>query len=418
MAIKRKIIAGIDIGTTKVCCCIGEVRGDKVKIMGSSIVMLERGVSQGHINHLTETSRAVKESVDEAVQKADVDFNSVWVSVGGYRSAGMKISSTQAITARNRWITKEDVEQLCRDAKTKISIPADFEILHEQLQYFLLDGENEVMDPDGMTADQMSASLYLILTPSAVISNVRNALANADIQSIEGMALQQFASGCGVLSPDETELGVVHINMGGGTTSLSVIYRTRMLHTTVLPVGACQVTKDLAITLRTPLNEAEKLKIRLGSVDLQSVSEEEVIEVNLIGTNQSHKVSRVTVCNVIIARCSEILDAISRELTRIELRKEIFTGIVLTGGGSLLHGIAELTEQKLQMPVRIGIPDMLSTAKGENPGAMHSTAAGLLVHARERWKQKYFPLDNKKPNEKKKSKFEKFRDWLLGDSRN
>jgi cell division protein FtsA len=418
MAIKRKVVAGIDIGTTKVCCCIGEVSSDEVKILGSSIIKLERGVSQGHINHLTETSKAVKKAVDEAVQKADVDYSSVWVSIGGYRSAGIKISSAKDITARNRWVTSDDIEQLCRDAKTKISIPADFEVLHEQLQYFLLDGENEVIDPNGMTADKLSASLYLILTPSAVISNVRNALANADIQSIEGMALQQFASGCGVLSPDEMELGVVHINMGGGTTSISVIYRNRMLHTTVLPVGACQVTKDLAITLRTPLHEAEKLKLRLGSVDLQSVSEEEVIEVSLIGTNQNHKVSRATVCNVISARCSEILDAISRELKRIELRKELFTGIVLTGGGALLHGMAELTEEKLHMPVRIGIPDMLTTAKGENPGALHSTAAGLLIHARERQKQKYFDINNQKSNEKKKSRFEKFRDWMLGDSGN
>ena len=137
-----------------------------------------------------------------------------WVSIGGYRSAGIKISTSRAITARNRLITRDDVEHLCLDAKNKITIPEDFEILHEKLQYFLLDGENEVSDPQGMTADNMSASLYLILTPSAVISNVRNALANADIQSIEGMELQQVASGFGVLSPDEMELGVVHINMG------------------------------------------------------------------------------------------------------------------------------------------------------------------------------------------------------------
>ena len=418
MAIKRRVIAGIDIGTTKVCTCIGEVRSDEVKVLGSSIVKLERGVSQGHINHLTETSRAVKASVDEAVQKADVDFSAVWVSIGGYRSAGIKISTSRAITARNRLITRDDVEHLCLDAKNKITIPEDFEILHEKLQYFLLDGDNEVTDPQGMTADNMSASLYLILTPSAVISNVRNALANADIQSIEGMELQQVASGFGVLSPDEMELGVVHINMGGGTTSLSVIHRNRLLHTTVLPIGACQVTKDLAITLRTPLNEAENLKLRLGSVDLKNVSQEEVVEIGLIGTNQNQKVSRFTVCDVISDRCSEILDAIARELKRIELRREIFTGIVLTGGGSLLNGMAEMTEHKLRMPVRIGIPDMLTSARGENLGVLHSTAAGLLICARERQEQKYFPINQNKPNERKKSGFEKFRDWMLGDSRN
>ena len=416
MAIKRKVIAGIDIGTTKVCTCIGEVRSDEIKILGSSLVKLERGVSQGHINHLTETSRAVKESVDEAVQKADVDFNSVWVSVGGYRSAGIKISASRAISARNRVITKGDVVHLCRDAETKITIPEDFEILNGKLQYFLLDGRNQVMDPNGMTADSLSATLYLILTPSAVISNIKNALANADIQSIEGMELQQVASGCGVLSPDEMELGVVHINMGGGTTSLSVIHRNRLLHTSVLPVGACQITKDLAITLRTPLNEAESLKLRMGSVDLKNVSQEEVIEIGLIGTNQNQKVSRLTVCDVINDRSSEILEAISREMKKIELRRELFTGIVLTGGGSLLQGIVEMTEQKLRMPVRIGTPDMLSAARGESLGALHSTAAGLLVCARERQSQTYSPENDSGPSDTKKSRFEKFRDWMLGES--
>lgn len=415
MAIKRKVVAGIDIGSTKVCTCIGEVRGDGIRLLGSSIVKLERGVSQGLINHLMETSRAVKKSVDEAVRKADVDFNSVFVSIGGFRSSGMKISAEKSINARNREVTRHDVEQLCRDAKTKITIPGDFEILHEQLQYFLLDNENEVIDPCGMTAETMSASLYLTLTPSAVISNVKNALANADIQSIEGMVLQQIASGCGVLSSDEMELGVVHLNMGGGTTSLSVIHRNRLLHTSVLPVGAGQITKDLAITLRTPLNEAEDLKLRLGSVHRDSLPEEEVVEINLIGTNESHKVSRITVCDVIYERCSEILEAVFRELERIELRRELFTGIVLTGGGALLHGMTELTQQKLKMPVRLGIPDKLISVKGEKLGAVHSTAAGLLVYARERQDQPFFPPD-KDTGGVKKSRFEKFRDRLLGDS--
>ena len=415
MAIKRKIVAGIDIGTTKVCTCIGEVRSDEVKVLGTSLVKLERGVSQGLINHLMETSRAVKASVDEAVQKADVDFNSVWVSVGGYRSSGMRISASKSITSRTRIIGKNDIEQLCREAKTKITIPDDFEILHEQLQYFLLDGDNEVADPYGMVADNMSVSLYLVLTPSAVISNVKNALANADIPSIEGMVLQQIASGWGSLSPDETELGVVHINMGGGTTSLSVIHRNRLLQTSVLPVGACQVTKDLAITLRTPMSDADKLKLRLGSVNLAEVSQEEVVEVNLIGTNQSQKVSRITVCDVIYERCSEILDAIYRELQRIELRRELFTGVVLSGGGSLLNGMAGLAEERLRMPVRIGSPEKLSLPRGEQLGAMHSTAAGLLLYARERMMQQYFNPEDKKASDAKKSRFIRFRDWMLGD---
>lgn len=416
MAIKKTVIAGIDIGTTKVCTCIGEMRSDDIKILGSSLVKLERGVSQGLITHLMETSRAIKESVDLAVQKADVDFSSVWVGIGGYRSYGLQVSSSRTITARNRAITKEDVEQVCREAKTKITIPEDYEILHTHLQDFLLDEENEVMDPLGMSADRLSANLFLVMTPSAVIANTRNALANADIQSIEGMVLHQIASGCGVLSPDENELGVVHINMGGGTTSLSVVHRNRLLHTSVLPVGACQVTKDLAITLRTPMSEAESLKIRLGSVDLESITKEEVIEISLIGTNQNHRIPRITACEVIHERCSEILDAIYRELERIQLRREMFTGIVLTGGGAQLHGMAALTEKKLQMPVRIGSPNTIAAIKGELPGVLYSTAAGILICARERLSQKYFTFNDKKSSEDKKSRFEMFRDWVLGDN--
>jgi len=415
MAIKRKIIAGIDIGTTKVCTCIGEMRSEDIKILGSGMVPLDRGVSQGLINHLMETSRAVKESVDMAVQKADVDFSSVWVSIGGYRSHGLSLSTTRTITSRNRGIAKEDVEQVCRDAKTKINIPEDHEILHSQLQYFLLDGKAEVDDPCGMTADSLTANLFLVLTPSAVIANTRNALANADIPAIEGMVLQQIASGCGVLSPDENELGVVHINMGGGTTSLNVIHRNRLLYTSVLPVGACQITKDLAITLRTPLNEAEKLKLRLGSVSLDSITPEEVVEISLIGTNQANRIPRVTVCEIIHERCSEILAAVQRELDKINLRREAFTGIVLTGGGARLHGMASLTESMLQMPVRIGGSNQVPAVKGEVPDIMHATAAGTLVYARDRLNQNYFVLDEKRPSEKKRSKFEAFRDWMLGE---
>lgn len=415
MVIKRKIIAGIDIGTTKVCTCIGEMRSEDIKILGSGTVPLERGVSQGLINHLMETSRAVKESVEMAVQTADVDFNSVWVSIGGYRSHGFNVSTTRPISAKNRGITKEDVEQVCRDAKTKINVPEEYEILHSQLQYFLLDGKTEVQDPCGMTADSLTANLFLVLTPSAVIANTRNALANADIPAIEGMVLQQIASGCGVLSPDENELGVVHINVGGGTTSLSIIHRNRLLYTSVLPVGACQITKDLAITLRTPMSEAEKLKLRLGSVSLDSITPEEVVEISLIGTNQAHRIPRMTVCEVIHERALEILDAIHRELQKIKLRREAFTGIVLTGGGARLHGMASLTETVLQMPVRVGGPDQVHAVKGEVPDLMHATAAGILVYARDRLNQKFFSFDEKRPSERKRSRFEAFRDWMLGE---
>lgn len=416
MAVKKSIIAGIDIGTTKVCTCLAELRNDEIRILGTGLVKLERGVSQGLIVHLMETSQAVKKSVDMATKKADIDFTEAWVGIGGYRSYGINLSGSREISARKRGISKEDVEQLCREAKNNIKIPDDYEILHNHLQYFVLDGKNQVLDPCGMSAETISARLFMVVTPSAVIDNTRNALANAEIHSISGMVLQQIASGCGVLSPDERELGVIHVNMGGGTTGLSVINRDRLIHISTLPVGSCQVTKDLAMTLRISMNEAESLKIRLGSSDLSGITPEEMVEITVIGSNKTRKVPRMTVCEVINERYSEILDAVHRELERVGIRRELYTGAVLSGGGVRLHGLESLAEKRLQMPVRTGYPGIIPELKGNLPDEMHETAAGILVYARERLSQKFFPPDQKDLGSRQKSKFEKFRDWILGEN--
>jgi cell division protein FtsA len=377
MAQKKQVLTGIDVGTTKICSVCARIEDQKIEILGTGWAS-SRGLKKGVVVNLSETIDSVKASLEEAEKQAQMAVQSAYVSVGGAYIRGINSAGETKVHNKDGEITGEDVHRAV-SAATALDLGDDYQVIHRLTRDFNVDGNGGVINPLGLNGRHLSVSMHLVLNASAVVQNIVNAINRAGVL-VDGVVMQQLASSEAVLSSDEKELGTILVDIGGGTTDIALYNRGSIWHSEVLPIGGDLVTKDVAIGIRAPLQEAEQLKRSAGSVFPESVPAEELVEVTEVGSGRRRTLSRRRLCEIIQARFDEILRAVEKTIQQVGLDKELVTGLVMTGGGSLLDGVVDRAEQMLGLSVRVGYPVNVIAHDSPVFHPAYSTALGLLKY--------------------------------------
>jgi len=386
---KGKYLAGIDIGTTKTCVLIGEANETgELELVGIG-QNESKGLKKGVIVDLEDAVESVKRAIEEAELMSGVNIESAYVGVAGGHIKGLNSRGAVAVGGKTREVRKEDIYRVI-DAARAISIPADRTIIHLLPQEFIIDGQDGIVDPTGIYGSRVEVSVHLI---TGLISSIQNIVACVNKTGVEVIdtILQHLACSEAVLTPDERELGVALVDIGGGTTNLSVFKKGSVWHTGVLPLGGDHFTNDIAVGLRTPIPEAENIKRKYACVSPAMVEEDETIEVPGMGGLKPRILPRSLLCEIVQPRAKEILNLVYEELRKEGYGRNLNSGIVLTGGGSNLTGIVEAAEELFNSPVRLGSPMEIGGLRELVNNPIYSTAVGLLLYpyrnkvARENW---------------------------------
>ncbi len=375
---KKQVITGIDVGTTKICSVIAQRNDGSLQVVGIGSAP-SRGLKKGIVVNLSETISSIRQSLELAAEQAQTETGSAFISVGGAYLHGRNEEGETDVRGRNGEVCAEDIDRVVSDAR-QIAVPENFEIIHVLTQDFTLDGQSGIEDPLGLKGQLLAVKLHLVLNNSAVVQNIVHAIHKSDIV-VDGVVMQQLASAEAVLTPDEKELGALLIDIGGGTTDVAVYKQGTIWHSEVLPMGGSLFTKDIAIGFKAPIAEAEIVKKQAGSVFPESVPGEEVVELSEVGSGRSRTVPRIELCRMIQARCDELLKAILTVARKAGVDSNLIAGAVFTGGGSLLDGLVQRSEQALRMPVRLGYPTNSVRSDSEICHPSYSTALGLLLYA-------------------------------------
>lgn len=410
MGKRKKLLAGIDVGSTKICTCIGLNEGNNLRVLGTGWAP-SKGLKKGVVVNLTETINSVKQSLELAESEAKLVVESASVSVGGNYLRSVNSVGETDIRGKHGRVSAEDVARVI-DAAQKAELPKEFEIIHALTQNFSVDNQVEIIDPIGLAGKQLSVNLHLVMNASAVVENIVSSINKAGVV-VDRVVMQQLASAEAVLTEDEKELGSVLVDIGGGTTDISVYSKGTIWHSEVLPMGGNLITKDIAIGLKAPLEEAEEVKRTLGSVYPDEVPEEEILEIGQIGTGRKRTITRRLLCQIVEARCEEILETIAQVVRKVGIKKNLVTGVILTGGGSLQQGLIHRAEEILDLPIRLGEPYGFITRDQSILNPAYSTALGLLKHSVSMSNES---LTNAlKPNllNKPKATTERLKNWIL-----
>ncbi len=374
-------LVSLDIGSTKVCVLIAEMKEDgRVEIVGKGTAG-HKGARKGAIIDVPATVDAIKRATEEAELMAGVEVERAVAGVAGPSVRSFNSRQVVAVAAKNREIGREDIARAL-DAARSVPIPSEYEILHVLPREFVVDGQDGVEDPLGMVGSRLEADVHVVTLPVATTQNLLNCINRAGIEVSE-MVLKPLAAGAAVLTSDEKELGVVLADIGGGTTEIAVWRQGALVHTSVLPIGGDHFTNDLAVVLKTPVFDAERLKKKYGSALAALISEEESIDVPLTGGRGVQPVSRRLIGEILQPRAEELLSLLWEEATRDNPAQEMRAGLVLTGGGADLDGMLEVAEQVLGgSAVRRGVPKGFGGLSDVVAGPEWACAAGLLVHGR------------------------------------
>jgi cell division protein FtsA len=371
---REAVLVGIDVGTTKVCALIGEVgRDGRLTIMGHGTVP-SSGLKKGVVVNIDQTVRSIADAVERAERLSGWKIDRAFVGVGGQHVESLNSTGQVAVTAHHREVTREDVNRAIEVARA-VSIPSNREVLHVERRGFIVDGQEGVKDPLGMSALRLEVETHIVTASATAVQNLTKCVAQAGVK-IDELVAGSLASAEAVLTDTEKELGVAVADIGAGTIDLALFTDGSPFHTSVLPIGGNNVTNDVAIGLKTSLPVAEELKIRHGTCDLKAVGPDEEISVSVLGEDAGRTVSRKEVCQIIEARMRETF-----ELLRNEMQSApgmLPAGIILTGGGSQLAGVAELGREVFQMPVRVAGPSGIGGLVDTLLTPAYSTSVGLL----------------------------------------
>ena len=372
----ERYIVGLDIGTHTICCIVAEMReGGSVEVVGYGAAP-SRGLRKDSVVHPEATVEAIKTAVEEAELMAGVAVDRAVVGIAGAHIRSFNSRGVIHVTGKDGSVSRDDLRRVMEAARA-VSIPADREVLHVLPQEFVLDEHGGIAQPVGMNGSKLEANVHIVTASTTAIQNLINCVNHAGIE-VRDTALEQLAIAESVLSRDERELGVALIDVGGGTTDLAVFERGALWHTAVLPVGGDHFTNDLAVGLRTPIPDAERLKIKHGCALATMVEDNEAVEVASIGERKPRLLQRQVMAAILEPRAEEIFTLIRDEITRAGFERQLNAGLVLTGGGSLLPGMTEVAEQLFDLPVRRGQAGGVGLL--EPPcGPQHGTAIGLAL---------------------------------------
>lgn len=378
MSRSEQYVVGLDIGTTKVSCVVGEIReGGAVHVVGLG-EMPSRGMRKGVVVNLDATVEAVRKCVEQAELMAGVNVETAVVGIAGAHIRSFNSRGVIAVSGRDRTVSNEDVGRVMEAARA-VSIPQDREIMHVLAQEYVLDDQSGINSPTGMTGARLEANVHIVTAGSTAIQNLVSCANRAGVMVREPV-LEQLASAESVLTDDERELGVALVDIGGGTTDIAIFERGSIWHTATLPVGGEHFSNDLAVGLRTPVPEAERLKLRYGCALASMVQEDESIEVPSVGGRKPRRLSRQVMSEILQPRAEEVFTLIQDEITRAGFERTLNAGVVLTGGASLLPGMIEVAESVFDLPVRHGAPRGVQGLVEPASGPQHATVLGLALY--------------------------------------
>ena len=372
---EKKLIVGLDIGTSKVVAIIGEVSSsDMVKVIGLGWHP-SRGLKKGVVVNIDSTIQSIRRAVEEAEKMAECQAVGVFAGISGSHIRSLNSNGTVAI--KDFEATPGDVSRVLEVAKA-VPIPADQKLLHTLAQEYIIDGQEGIRDPVGMSGVRLEARVHMVTGAVSAAQNIEKCIKRCGLE-VDAIILQQLASSDAVLTEDEKDLGVCLCDIGGGTTDIAVFINGAIQHSAVIPIAGDQVTNDIAIALRTPTKDAEDLKIRFACALTQLANAEETIEVPSVGERPPRRLTRQTLAEVVEPRYEELFSMVNDEITRSGYLEKIGAGVVLTGGGSKLQGVIELAEEVFNMPVRIAIPQHVSGLGDVVRNPIYSTGVGLLL---------------------------------------
>ena len=378
MAKNERYVVGLDIGTTKISCVIAEIKDkETVDVVGLGSAP-SRGLRKGVVVNLDATVEAVKACVEEAEMMAGVSVESATVGIAGGHIRSFNSRGVVAIAGKERTVGRDDWKRVV-DAARAVSIPQDREILHVLPQEFVLDDQNGIANPVGMTGNRLEANVHIVTAATTSVQNLVTCVNRAGIM-VRDTVLEQLATAEAVLSTDERELGVALIDVGGGTTDLAIFEKGSIWHTAVLPAGGDHFTNDMAVGLRTPIPDAERLKRKHGCALATLVEGDEAIEVPTVGGRKPRLLSRQVMAEILQPRAEEILTLLRDEIVRAGFDRLLNAGVVLTGGGSQLAGMSEVAEQVFDLPVRQGQPTGVGGLTEPESAPQFATAVGLALY--------------------------------------
>jgi cell division protein FtsA len=372
-----KYIVALDIGTSKVCALVAEVseRG-QLEIIGKGTSPM-KGTRRGNIINLDQAVEAVKKAVDEAEVMAGLQIESVYVGVAGDHIRSVNSRGVVSVMGKHKEIGREDIDRVIEASKS-INIPTELELLHVIPREFVVDGQDGIHDPLGMTATRLEANVHIVTGARTHNQNVLTCVNKAGI-AVQELVLEQLAAAEAVLTQDEREMGVLLMDLGGGTTDYAVFLEGNVVHTNVLPVGAGHFTSDISVVLRTPMEDAERIKRRYGCALASLVRDDDPIEVPTVGGRAPKILSRQELTGILEPRAAEIAKLVYRDLEKVGLEKEIRSGVVVVGGGAEMDGIVEMVEQVFDQQARKGVPRGLGGLSDTVGGPEWAAACGLLL---------------------------------------
>jgi cell division protein FtsA len=374
MARKEDLIIGLDIGTTKICVIVAERTENGVDIVGIG-THPSRGLRKGVVVDIDATVNSIKHAVEEAELMADCEITSVFAGIAGSHIRGF--NSHGVVAVKNREVNEGDVGRVI-DAAKAVAIPMDREVIHVIPQEFIIDDQDGVREPLGMSGVRLEAKIHIVTAAVTSAQNIVKCANKAGLNVID-IVLEPLASAEASLADDERELGVCLIDIGGGTTDVAVFGDGSIKHTSVLGLGGYHISNDIAVGLRTPFEEAERIKKRFGVAAARFLGSDDVISVPSVGGRRPREVSRKILCEIIEPRVDEILSLGRQAVVQAGLEGKIPAGLVLTGGCSALAGLIDLAEEIFEAPVRPGIPTNIGGLQDVVRGPMYATGVGLVL---------------------------------------
>lgn len=408
----QRTIVGIDVGTTKVCTVVAQVQENgTANILGVGLTP-SKGLDKGVVVNIDDAVASIATSIEKAERLSGYRIGTAFVGVSGRHITSLNSSGVVAIGRSDNEITRNDIARAV-DAAQAVAIPTQREVIHVIPRAYVVDGQEGIRNPVGMSGYRLEVQTHIITGEVMAIQNLIKSVQKAGVE-IDDLVLQPLASGEAVLTPEDTDRGVVLVDIGGGTTDIAVFIQGTIWHTCVIPVGGNHFTNDLVYVLHTPYNTAEYLKLKYGSAiaDDSAQDDEDLIDIDSLAVGEKQQISRSMINQVIQARAEQIVELIYNEIRRSGYEGLLPAGIVLTGGTSMLPRLDELVRDMLGMPVRVGVPNNLSGLADSLDSPPYSTSVGLL-----RWGARHgqtmLGTQNTAPERNSwGSTYERFKNWL------
>jgi len=406
--INKDLLVGIDIGTSKVVTLVGELTADgKLNVIGYGSHP-SQGLKRGVVVNIESTVQSIQKSVEDAELMAGCEIYSAFTGIAG--SHIRSLNSHGIVAIRDHEVTVSDVDRVL-DAAKAIAIPADQRILHVLPQEFIIDNQDSIREPVGMSGVRLEAKVHIVTGAVSAAQNIVKCMKRCGLTTSD-VVLEQFASSQSILSDDEKELGVCMIDIGGGTSDIAIFTAGAIRHTAVIPIAGDQVTNDIAIALRTPTRNAEDIKIKYGCALQDLVDTNQMIDIPTLGDRVGKRLPRRALAEVVEARYEELFTLALAELRRSGLEEVVSAGIVLTGGASKIAGAQELAERVFRIPVRVGRPNNVTGLSEIINNPVYATGVGLLVYGlRQRQNQREIVINQPSI----KSLWSRMKTWFQGN---